>query len=659
MMFYKKNLLIFFLFAFVNLFGQQNDLQLFTVDDGLPSNIIFDIHQDETGYLWIATDKGTVKFDGDDFTQISKQKTTNLTTKNNTIYIGLENGLIIKERSNQAFIASKKVIKTFIFNNEVYVGSIEGIYKLKKGSLQPNNINSEIETAIINDFIFLDNAFYIATNKGLWKVNHLENPSEITKINNDHIVSLTSFQDEIIVATLKNGLKIIDSNSLEKTISTQENITSVKKLKNEIWITSSKNGIEVFTLPSYSFKQKINKYNSLKTDEINNVFKDKQNTIWIATNKGLYRIINDDNFDSNDKNPVIYFENLLVNNQNKDSFLDSNTSIKFSPSENNISINFKTVDLINPKKIKYRFKLLHGFSPWSTNNTVQFANLNAGKYTFEIQSKIDENKSNIKSFTFKIDAPFYKKTEYILAAIAILLLTAYFILDFYIRNINTKNKEKIDKLKLENHLLSLEQKALQLQMNPHFIFNVLNGIKALGNSGKTAELNTTISQFSVLLRSILNNSRKEEISLQEEIESLKNYIELEQKMSSKTFEYQIITNLNNIDSEEILIPTMLVQPFIENAIKHAFQVNKKGKITISFEVKHHFLNCSIIDNGIGIHQSKKEKINSNHHSLALKVSKERIAHISNKNSFSIHEIVEDSIIKGTKVWFKIPLKTDY
>lgn len=658
-MFYKNNLLIFFLFAFVNMFGQQNNLKLFTVDDGLPSNIIFDIQQDETGYLWIATDKGSVKFDGDDFTQINTQKTTNLVTNKNTIYIGLENGLIIKQRSNQVFIASKKVMKTFIFNDEVFVGTIDGIYKLKNGYLRPNNVNSEINAAIINDFIFVNNEFYIATNKGLWKVDRLENPSDIKKISNNHIVSLANFQDEIIVASLKNGVTIIDSNSLEKTISTQENITSVKKLKNEIWVTSSKNGIEIFTLPSYSFKQKINKYNSLKTDEINAVFKDNQNTIWIATNKGLYRLIKENSSISNDQNPTIYFENLLVNNQNKDSFLDSNTSIKFSPSENNISINFKTVDLINPKKIQYRFKLIHGFSAWSTNNSVQFSNLNAGKYTFEIQSKIDNNKSNIKSFSFKINSPFYKRTTYILGGIALLLLTAYFILDFYIRNINKKNKEKIDKLKLENHLLSLEQKALQLQMNPHFIFNVLNGIKALGNSGKTTELNTTISQFSVLLRSILNNSRKEEISLKEEIESLKNYIELEQKMSSKTFEYQIITNLNNIDSEEILIPTMLVQPFIENAIKHGFQVNKKGKLTISFDVKHHFLNCSIIDNGIGVHQSKKEKINSNHHSLALKVSKERIAHISNKNSFSIIEIVEDSMIKGTKVWFKIPLKTDY
>ena len=659
MMFYKKNLSIFFLFVFVNVFAQQNNLRLFTIDDGLPSNIIYDIKQDETGYLWIATDNGILQFDGDDFTQITKDKTTNLATKNNSIYIGLENGLFIKQRSKEVFLASKKVLKTFFFNEEVFVGTVQGIYSVKKGSLQPFKIKKEIDTAIINDVIFANNAFYIGTNKGLWKLNRLENPNKIEKINNDNIISLASFQDEIIAATFKNGLKTIDINSDQKTITTKENLTSVKKLKNEIWVTSSKNGIEIFTLPSFSFKQKINKYNSLKTDAINAVYKDNQNTIWIATNKGLYRLKNEESINLKDNKPVIYFENLIVNNQNVDSLLESNKSINFPPSENNISINFKTVDLINHQKIEYRYKLNSKFSSWSSSNSVQFANLNPGKYTFEIQSKIDKNLSEIKPFSFKIDTPLYRKTEFILAAIILILLVGYFLLNFYIRNINKKNKEKIDKLKLKNNLLSLEQKALQLQMNPHFIFNVLNGIKALGNSGKTEELNTTISQFSILLRSILSNSRKDEISLKEEIESLKNYIELEQKMSSKIFEYQIITNLNNIDIEEILIPTMLMQPFIENAIKHGIQANQKGKITICFDVKHHFLNCSIVDNGIGIHQSKKEKRNLNHDSLALKVSKERIQHISTKNSFSIDEIVADSIIKGTKVWFKIPLKTDY
>ena len=212
---------------------------------------------------------------------------------------------------------------------------------------------------------------------------------------------------------------------------------------------------------------------------------------------------------------------------------------------------------------------------------------------------------------------------------------------------------------MKNRLLTLEQKALQLQMNPHFIFNVLNGIKALGNAGKIDELNNNISKFSVLLRGILNNSRKEEITLQEEINLLKNYIELEQRMSSKTFTYAINTQLNNIDPEEILIPTMLIQPFVENSIEHAFQKNIKGEIFINFEVKHYFLHCSITDNGIGIHQSKQQKQHLHHKSVALKVSKERLYIISTKSNLKITEIKEGKQVKGTQVNFRIPLKTDY
>jgi two-component system sensor histidine kinase LytS len=659
MLIFKKINFIFLFLVLSNLQAQQSRFQKFSIENGLTSNVIFDVTQDKTGYLWIATDKGSIKFDGDDFTQINTQKTTCIKAQNNTIYIGLENGLLTRNGNQEHFFASKEVRNIFFYKEHVFIGTVEGLYKLHKAYLQPIQINAAIDFSIINDLIFDDNSFYIATNNGLWKLNSLENPKEIEKILKDKVISLLKFQNKIIAATFKNGIHIINNNSVEKIITTAENVSSIQKLKNEIWVTSTENGIVVFTLPSFSFKQKINKYNSLETNNINTVFKDNQNTIWIASKKGLYTLRKTLSENTNSKKPTIYFESLFVNNQNRDSLLAVKKRTTFSPSQNNISINFKTVDFINPKKIKYRYNLDGAFSAWSANNIVQLANLNAGKYRFEIQSKINGNLSAIKSFSFIIDQSFYKKGWFILAVIILFLFTAYLFLDLYIKKIKKKNREKINNLKLENHLLSLEQKALQLQMNPHFIFNVLNGIKALGNSGKTEELNTAISQFSILLRSILNNSRKEEISLKEEIESLKNYLELEQSMSSKKFEYSFTLSLNSIDIDEILIPTMLMQPFLENAIKHGFEIHKNGKILISFDVKKHYLHCVIIDNGIGIHQSKKRKQNSNHNSIALKVSKERIENIANKHSFSIDEIIEDSIIKGTKVWFKIPLKTDY
>ena len=194
-------------------------------------------------------------------------------------------------------------------------------------------------------------------------------------------------------------------------------------------------------------------------------------------------------------------------------------------------------------------------------------------------------------------------------------------------------------------------------MNPHFIFNVLNGIKAFGNTGNTKELNTTISQFASLLRALLYNSRKEEINLSEEIETLKNYLDLEQKLNAN-FEYTITAEIENIAKEEILIPPMLVQPFVENSIKHGFK-NSEGKLSILFKTNNNHLMCTIIDNGIGIEQSKKVKSTSNHISVALKVTKERIENLSKTSWLKIKETFENNQITGTKVEFQIPLKTDY
>ncbi|WP_405566754.1 histidine kinase [Polaribacter sp. Asnod6-C07] len=654
----KKNIFLILIFLAINLVA-QNEIQNITIKDGLPSNIVYDIKQDKIGYLWIATEKGLVKFDGDDFIQIHKLKTTNLFIgKNDVIYSGLENGLFIKNKSSEKTYSSKKVLKTLVHENDVFVGTIEGIYSLKNNNLTPVKINSTIDFSIINDIIYINNSYFLSSSKGLIKVDNILNFNNINLFNKEKTNSIEIFQNTVIAATAKNKLLIIKQDSISDIIETISNISSVKKLKNELWVTSKTNGIEVFSLPSFSFKQKINKYNSLETNQINSVFKDEKGAKYIASNKGVYVIQNNLTTTTTTHRPLIHFENLQINHKNQESLFVVN-NLKLSNSENNIAISFKTIDLSNPKKIQYRYQLNGKLSSWSTNNTVNFPNLNAGKYNFKVQSKINTLESDFKSFSFTIDAPFYKQAWFVFAVIITFLVTSYTLLHFYIKNINKKNKEKVDQLKLKNRLLTLEQKALQLQMNPHFIFNVLNGIKALGNASKIDELNNNISKFSVLLRGILNNSRKEEITLQEEIDLLKNYIELEQRMSSKSFSYSINTHLNNIDSEEILIPTMLIQPFVENSIEHAFQKNKQGEIIINFEVKHHFLLCRIMDNGIGINQSKKQKQHSHHKSVALKVSKERLYIISTKSNLKITEIKENKEIKGTEVNFRIPLKTDY
>lgn len=661
-----KNLAVAFFsfFLMMSVSGQQNRLENFSIADGLPSTAINDILQDEIGYLWLASNKGLVRFDGHEFKSLNTHNSTKVNTlflKNNTLYIGSENGLCVKKNRKITCFGEENIIKIIAIKDTIILGTTEGIYQVKDNFLLPLKINTAIDFSRINDILFDKKSIYVATNRGLWKLNSLKKGSNSEKIIEGRITSLLVHNKKMIAATYKNGMKVIENDTLSHTIKTAQNSKNCSVINTEIWLSTLGNGIEVFHANNFSFLRKINKYNTLETNYINTVFKDNQDNIWMLTsNKGMYKLKNE-TVHSNKTKPEIYLENIAINYQHIDSIDINNYSKKLAlkPTQNNLSISFKTVDIESPKNIQYRYKIGNEFSPWSTNNYIEFGNLDAGNYTFSVQSR---NKylleSDIKNFSFYIDIHLYKKPWFIIGLFTLILLILSGFVELYIRTLKKKNKQKINELKREKHLLTLEQKALQLQMNPHFIFNVLNGIKALGNNGKNKELNKTISQFSVLLRSVLNNSRLEEISLQEEIESLKNYLDLEQKMNSKSFEYSIVTSLNNTDAAEILIPPMLLQPFVENSIEHGIQARStNGKIRIAFNINHRYLECSVIDNGVGFYHSKNQ--DRDHKSVGVTITKERIINLSDKNSFSINEVQKDSRISGTKVWFKIPLKTDY
>lgn len=262
-------------------------------------------------------------------------------------------------------------------------------------------------------------------------------------------------------------------------------------------------------------------------------------------------------------------------------------------------------------------------------------------------------------FKIFIDSPIYKKLWFQLATLGIILLILTIITLLYIRKVKLKNKEEREKLQMQNHLLSLEQKALRLQMNPHFIFNVLNGIKAMGTSNPS-KMNSTINTFATLLRETLYNSRKDNITLDQEMKTLKHYIEVEKLMANKPFEYTISID-SEFDPEEVLIPPMLIQPFVENAIRHGIlKGNRDGKLKVFFDTNEEFLHCKILDNGMGIFQSQKTKTKTDHQSMALTVTRERLESISGKDALQIKEILnEDSSVEGTEISFKIPLLTDY
>jgi len=361
----------------------------------------------------------------------------------------------------------------------------------------------------------------------------------------------------------------------------------------------------------------------------------------------------------------LFLEDVEVMNESLDSiplqkFSKNKNVLHLQPNQNLLAFYFKTVDINHPKELQYRWKLdRFKWSNWNTDTKVNIAS-DYGKHTFQAQSRnLNWIESDVVSFQFEREKPLFKKTWFIWTFFTVLGLIFLSFIYLYFRRLRKKNKLEKERLQLENNLLTLEQKALRLQMNPHFIFNVLNGIKAMSISD-VKTMHKTINKFATLLRATLTNSRKNEITLAEEIHTLKNYIEVEQLMTEKQFSYQIDVK-TDMDTEEILIPPMLIQPFVENAIRHGIMVvDRVGVLQIQFETKKDFLYCTIIDNGIGINKSKENKPKSNHQSMALEVTKERIEHLSGANTLIIEEIIDkNNTLAGTKASFKIPLITDY
>ena len=408
----------------------------------------------------------------------------------------------------------------------------------------------------------------------------------------------------------------------------------------------------------------------------NSILSDRSGNLWVGTMNGLSC------FSMRNSRKKLHKPKLKITGINvlynpieetkyfNGALTDLNGSLVLEPNDNDVGFEFKAVDVDSPNNLQYSWRLNQGnessWSPFSTEGQIYFANLEFGEYEFQVKARSDWNKeSATSSFTFNIETPLWEKQWFRLLSIALLVLISYLIWRARIRAIRKEERVKTKEVMLRNEVLELEQKAMQLQMNPHFIFNSLNSIQSLIATNKPADARKRLGDFAKLMRGILNNSRQHRIELSEELNMLKGYIEMEQFCSPDKFTYEIKLN-NNVDEDAIAIPPMLIQPFVENSIQHGIRnlQGKPGELLINFRVKNNYLECSIIDNGIGLEKSKqlKNKASSVHESVAIKVTQKRLNSIMGKQNTrmtSIEEIKEGDTVMGTKVVILIPIDYKY
>jgi LytS/YehU family sensor histidine kinase len=235
-----------------------------------------------------------------------------------------------------------------------------------------------------------------------------------------------------------------------------------------------------------------------------------------------------------------------------------------------------------------------------------------------------------------------------IAQISSLIVAIIVILGFIIIVLYMRGKQR--KLFMQNKNMTIKQQILQNQMNPHFLFNVLTSIQGYMSDSNTEKASDYLSKFSKLTRMVLQSSAQDKILLSEEIELLTNYIQLEQLRLVKSFEL-VLTIDNEIEVEEINIPPMMIQPFVENAIKHGLKNIENGVLELKILEKDSYILFSINDNGKGF--EKGEMDSTGHKSMALGIINERADILKQKwkKDVSISFFSDE---KGTKVDVKLP-----
>jgi len=240
---------------------------------------------------------------------------------------------------------------------------------------------------------------------------------------------------------------------------------------------------------------------------------------------------------------------------------------------------------------------------------------------------------------------------YIFSLLAMLIVTTSTGLLFF----------RYNKLNASRKTIEIEQRLLRSQMNPHFIFNAISCIQEFIMDKNPLEASSYLSNFAKLMRSILNNSSREFIPLDEEIETLEHYLKLQKLRFPNKLEYEIIVD-EAIEPSQLLIPPMLTQPFIENAVNHGIAklVNGVGILKIEFYMQKSTLILKIEDNGVGI-QKKEGQKDKNHTSMATKITQTRIENFKKSYKKEVCFKIENRLnekkqIEGTLILFQLPNK---
>jgi len=530
-----------------------------------------------------------------------------------------------------------KFIRTY--KDEVWVSSrISGVFIYKEGELINLSKRDTTVNKNINDICFdKDGYAYLGGSDGRIEIFEPVNRNKIFEIKLKGIknsVIWLNINDNLLFAGYSDGLRVFN----------------IDEIKNKII--------------NYRYFSHTEGYDM---EIVNASDLDTKGNIWLATNDGLMKI-NTRLFSSFNLSPLTtVIKNVEIFNKEVNWKDYTNTykwsglpddELILSPDENHLSIYFHTLNFLNPESDQYYYKLDGIDKDWvgpTDKKNVVYPYLHYGKYKFLVKSrnKTSGLNSNVAEFSFEIMTPWYKQIWFY--TIVLISLIAIIFLAYSLR-IKWLKKVEEEKRKIMQHISELEIKALQAQMNPHFLFNSINSIQNYMLDNELDKALGYLSSFSKVIRMTLEFVDKKFVRLSDVLSYLQHYIDLEKMRFDDMFDYEVKLS-NDVDTDSVLIPPMLLQPILENAIKHGIQpLRVKGRIILEIEkLDENTIKCIIEDNGIGRKKSSEQNKRRKHkkESKGIKITKERLDLLNENNTgvygIKIIDLFEKGEPSGTRV----------
>jgi len=699
----------------------QNKSMGYDIDqkENLKGEKITSITQDFEGHYWVSTiNKGLIYIHEYPvlyfkFADNEHGNTLNLCASADNIYAGTDDGKIYIINNNQlqviyapkdAFEISRVMASAALPDGTVWFGKDNGISVIRGTQIIKEIPISPVKKIVAGD----DGIVWVGTSMNLFKVNARTYQIE-KKFPSGRISAMANGANGKFYFSNEKGLNIVKDDEIKTafTISQFGNARisdiDIDRKNRIIWVGTFGRG--VFGLKNNNIEFHLDKSKGLSSNHIYAVECTKDGSLYLGLNKGINRVKDDkkgavdiwfidhqNGLIADEVNDVIHYKGYLwastidgickigeneevrnltppkillngfyVNNQIRTKL----ESLVLEHDENNIEIDLTGIAFQSGHAFKFKYKLegLDTNFSYSSGGIIDYNALAPGKYTFVAYALNHQNveSSEPVKISFVI-YPAYWQTIWFQLFLGVVLFII-FLCGILVRIRLIKKKEE-EKTRLNKMLGELELTALKAQMNPHFIFNSLGSIQNLINRDKKTEANIYLSKFAKLLRLTLDNSDKKEIPLADEINMLELYLGLEALRFNNQFEYKIEMG-ESVDIYEVKIPTMILQPFCENAIKHGLLPKKAdAHLLLQFEVtSDNSLHCVVQDNGIGRVQREKLKESSvsGHISKGIKITRNRLELVNQLRNrpaeIRITDLYDDNgNAIGTKVDILIPLE---